>query len=108
MSLKAIDLQMALHRNDEAAIQQNQLSHKPEADRTLLAEQTAKQAERAREQTTKPEHTAEMHIQGGDKHAAQQQSQSRKRRRQQPQPEAAAEAKTAPHPYKGHYIDVSL
>jgi hypothetical protein len=105
MSLKTIDLQMAIHRNDEAAIQQNQLAHKPEADRTLLAEQAAKQTERAREQTAKLEHTAEMHIQGGGKQAAQ--PQSRKRRRES-RPDAAAEPKSAPHPYKGHLLDVSL
>ncbi|KIL39222.1 hypothetical protein SD70_21350 [Gordoniibacillus kamchatkensis] len=108
MSLKAIDLQMALHRNDEAGVRQNQLLHKPEVDQVLLAGQAAKQTERAREQTAKLEHAAEMHIRDQGKQAGGEQGERQRRGRSEPEPGDNAEPKTPPHPFKGHFLDVSL
>jgi hypothetical protein len=107
MSLKAIDLQMALHRSDEAVSQQNQLQHKPDVDQSQLAGQAVRRAEREREQTAKLEETAEMHIGSGDSNGS-----GRRHSRGSNAPEAAEatseEEKTPPHPYKGHFLDVSL
>jgi hypothetical protein len=107
MSLKAVDLQMALHRNDEAGIRQNQLQHKPDVDQSQLAEQAVRRADREREQAAKLEETAETHIKPGDSNGS-----GKRQRRGRKEPEAAEataeEPKISPHPYKGHFIDVSL
>lgn len=108
MSLKAIDLQMALHRNDEAGNRQNQLTHKLEADQTLLGQQALKQTERARELTAKLEHAAEMHVQSGGKQAGRQRQGRKRRRQQEAGSSGSAASRTPPHPYKGHFLDVSL
>ena len=46
MSFKAIDLQFAVHKNDEAGIKQNQLMQKPRQDETILENQAAQTTER--------------------------------------------------------------
>lgn len=46
MSFKAIDLQFAVHKNDEAGIRQNQLMQKPRQDETILENQAAQSTEK--------------------------------------------------------------
>ena len=45
MSFKAIDLQFAVHKNDEAGIKQNQLMQKPRQDGTILENQATQTTE---------------------------------------------------------------
>lgn len=110
MSLKAIDIQMAIHRNDEAGMRQNQLLHKPEVDQSQLGQQVQKQAEREQRQTVKLEQTAEAHIRrsGGEGGGAPQHGEGRYVAEAKASDTDASDAKPAPHPYKGHFIDLSL
>lgn len=106
MSLKSIDMQMAIHRNSDAGRKQNELTHKPGQDQSLLAGQNVKKAEQALHQATGVGETHYANIREGGKDP--------KKRRGE---EAAAGKKTRkndkaepapPHPYKGRHIDLSL
>lgn len=103
---KAVDLQMALPRLADAAIQQQQQSQKVSVDQQWLAGQNIRQAELEKQQAVRPEQPAKATVRerqgheggtgknrggsAGGRHAGQQ---------------AADEA---PHPYKGKFIDRRL
>jgi hypothetical protein len=106
--MRPIELQFALHKNDEAGLLQNQLNHKPEQDQVQLADATAKQAEKERRTAGKANdvlqasvHDRERDNQGG--------------RRQKPRNNRSAGTSGEPkpagrseHPFKGKHIDLSL
>jgi hypothetical protein len=107
MSLKAIDLQFAVHKNDEAGIRQNQLMQKPRQDETILENQSAQSTERDRHRSSKLEESArtDIHDHGGKK----QQMAERKSKDKKTSSTASSEPEHQPnHPYKGHHIDLSL
>ncbi|BFT73046.1 hypothetical protein [Paenibacillus sp. P36] len=108
MSFKAIDLQFAVHKNDEAGIRQNQLMQKPRQDETILENQAAQSTEKDRQRSSKLEESARTDIngQGGQK----QQMAERKPRSKKPSSSSESiEHEHQPnHPYKGHHIDLSL
>lgn len=109
MSLKAIDIQMAIHRNDEAGLRQNQLTHKPEVDQSQLGQQMQKQAEREQQQAVKAEQPAEAHLRGAGTEAGGERRQgTRKARTSKSANSEAPETKAVPHPFKGHFIDLSF
>lgn len=103
MSLKSIEMQIAIPRTNEIGAVQNQLSHKPMHDQALLAENALRNTEEQRHRSTKVDQTSEMQIK------------EEKPRDGQPQhkrgahPNAAKEVEERiEHPYKGHNIDLSL
>ncbi|OXM84695.1 hypothetical protein [Paenibacillus rigui] len=109
MSMKPVELQFALHKNDEAGLKQNQLNHKPVEDQTQLAEAALKQAERQRQSLSKTEQTNHALIREGAKDSS---SKEKKKKKQQasassdpnrPQPVDRRE-----HPFKGKHIDLTL
>lgn len=107
MSFKAIDLQFAVHKNDEAGIRQNQLMQKPRQDETILENQAAQSTEKDRHRSSKLEESARADINdhGGQK----QQMAERKPKNKKPSLSASSEPEHQPnHPYKGHHIDLSL
>lgn len=107
MSFKAIDLQFAVHKNDEAGIRQNQLMQKPRQDETILENQAAQSTEKDRHRSSKLEESARSDIQdhGGQK----QQMAERKSKNKKSSSSASPEPDHQPnHPYKGHHIDLSL
>ncbi|OCT13790.1 hypothetical protein A8709_19640 [Paenibacillus pectinilyticus] len=106
MSFKAIDLQFAVHKNDEAGIKQNQLMQKPRQDSTLLENQAMQSTDIDRQRTGKLEesHRSDMKDQRKEK-----QSQMSKSKTKGPMDSAVTEHDHQPeHPYKGHHIDFSL
>lgn len=62
MSFKAIDLQFAVHKNDEAGIKQNQLMQKPRQDGTILENQATQTTERDRGRASKLEESGRADI----------------------------------------------
>ena len=62
MSFKAIDLQFAVHKNDEAGIRQNQLMQKPRQDGTILENQATQTTESDRGRTSKLEESGRADI----------------------------------------------
>jgi hypothetical protein len=106
MSFKAIDLQFAVHKNDEAGLKQNQLSHKPQQDQAVLENQMGLSAERERQRSQK----VEQGLSNGIHQEHQKNGKQQDRRRSNPpkaSPSSSA-ANHADHPFKGHHIDLSL
>ncbi|WP_068774652.1 hypothetical protein [Paenibacillus sp. FJAT-26967] len=106
MDMKAIDLQFAIHKNDEAGIRQQMLNHKPEMDQALLGAEAEKKAERSRRSSERISDTDEVHVRkeghqnNGSGHNGNKSAKER-------QAEEAKPVK-AVHPYKGSHIDYSL
>jgi hypothetical protein len=109
MTLRAIELQIALPRTTEAGHLQNQLSQKPVVDQSMLAQENLKQAEQQQKRTGEIDQTATMLIKEEDARR----EQERKRRQgnrnaQGQQPSSETSAKLPDHPYKGRFIDLTL
>jgi hypothetical protein len=107
MSMRSIDLQFALHKNDEAGICQNQLSHKPEVDQAVLEHQAAISTELQRHRSSMVDESSSTGVRD-----------SMKEKHQKPRGHNAKKGNSdanvnnssekVDHPYKGHYIDLSL
>ncbi|NEW05573.1 hypothetical protein GK047_06010 [Paenibacillus sp. SYP-B3998] len=107
MSMKAIELQFAVHKNDEAGIRQNQLMQKPRQDETILENQSVQTTERDSHRSGKLEESARTNVNDMDK---QKQKHQKGKNKQKAKVESHAILNThhSDHPYKGHHIDLSL
>ncbi|WNR46671.1 hypothetical protein [Paenibacillus roseipurpureus] len=109
MSFKAIDLQFAVHKNDEAGIKQNQLMQKPRQDEAILENQASQATEKDRYRSSKLEESARADIKDRreQKHAKRV-----KKKRETSATDALSSSfvseSQSSHPYKGHHIDLSL
>ena len=106
MSLKPVELQFAIHKNDQAGLKQHQLMQKPVQDQAVLSDAADKNTVKERQVSGKTEETERAAIK--DDGSRRQEGRSGKRR----EAEAASDDKKAPpageHPYKGRHIDLSL
>ncbi|MHA6529230.1 hypothetical protein [Paenibacillus sp. BAC0078] len=103
MSLKPVELQIALPRTTEAGKIQNGLQHRPALDQQQLAGQNVKQAEALAQRSSEVDESAESALRddgGRGKHAGGHASSQKEQK-----PETSHDAE---HPYKGHRIDLSL
>jgi len=109
MTLRAIEMQVALPRTTDAGNIQNQLSQKPVMDQSMLAQESLKQAEHEQKRTTKTEQASNLLIREED---ARREQNSRRQggNRKAPgnQPSADSGKKLPDHPYKGRFIDLTL
>ncbi|KRE83162.1 hypothetical protein ASG89_13665 [Paenibacillus sp. Soil766] len=106
MSFKAIDLQFAVHKNDEAGIKQNQLMQKPRQDGTILENQATLTTERDRGRASKLEESGRADIKDRREQKKTQIGKSKTRGQLN---NLSTESEQHPdHPYKGHHIDFSL
>lgn len=109
MSFKAIDLQFAVHKNDEAGIKQNQLMQKPRQDEALLENQAATATNKDRSRSSKLEESARTDIK--DRREHKHANSKNKKREHASEPASSVSSITeqqSNHPYKGHHIDLSL
>jgi hypothetical protein len=106
MSMRSIDLQFALHKNDEAGIKQNQLSHKPQRDQAILEAQSALSTEKQRQRSGMVDKSSSTGIRDAMKEKHQKQGKDSKKHNVKP--EETSLSGWADHPYKGHHIDLSL
>lgn len=103
MSLKPVELQIALPRTTEAGKIQNDLQHRPSLNQQQLAGQNIKNSHDQTQRSSEVDESSETSVrddgQRGNNHgensSSGQQGKSRKYR-------------NAEHPYKGHSIDLSL
>lgn len=102
MSLKAIEMQIAIPRTQEASNVQNQHNHKPVVDQNMLAEQTVKNTENLRHRSAQVDETGHSHI--ADQESNGQHSKSPYSKRKKSQKDGITQLE---HPYKGHHIDLS-
>lgn len=97
MSLKAVELQVAIPRTNDASMQQSQRMQKPILDQTALAQLSSRQAEVKRKKTMQAEreHSLENEENNRDhRHSLQQ--------------EISEQDEVITHPYKGKKVDVTL
>jgi hypothetical protein len=107
MSMGSIDLQFAFHKNDEAGIRQNQLSHKPQDDQALLGQQSVHSTEIQRQRSAMVDESSStgVHDAGKEKH---QKQQSKGAKKVSSDENSSNHVGKVDHPYKGHHIDLSL
>ncbi|KRE56644.1 hypothetical protein [Paenibacillus sp. Soil750] len=106
MSFKAIDLQFAVHKNDEAGIKQNHMMQKPRQDGTILENQAIQTTERDRGRTSKLEESGRADILD---RREQKKTQIGKGKTRGQLNNLSTDPEHQPdHPYKGHHIDFSL
>ncbi|MFS0856856.1 MULTISPECIES: hypothetical protein [Paenibacillus] len=104
MSFKAVELQIAVPRTSEAGRYQNEAQQRPVIDQNLLAEQTAKEANEARQRSEALDETAHTDVRDGQSRNKEQQSGSN----ESEVTSTLETVKPAEHPYKGKHIDLSL
>jgi hypothetical protein len=104
MSLKSIEMQIAIPRTNDATNVQNQLHQKPMHDQAALADHSVKRTEAERQKSGEVEEPAFLNVKGDGSNGGGGQSRSGKRNKQAPKNKASSQA----HPYKGKHIDISL
>lgn len=106
MSLRPVELQFVLHKNDEAGLKQNQLNHKPIQDQAVLADDAARQTEKERQSIIKSEKPQQSAVLDGEKeHTGHHKEQSPDKR---DSTHAKSDMERIEHPFKGRHIDLSL
>ncbi|MEK3793037.1 hypothetical protein MKX42_15010 [Paenibacillus sp. FSL R7-0204] len=102
MSLKPVELQIALPRTHDAGKVQNNLQQRPALDQQQLAGQNVKHSQEISLRSTEVDESAESALRDGGKgNGAGSQPHPRK-------PDKQENTHDAEHPYKGHRIDFSL
>ncbi|MDO3676304.1 hypothetical protein [Paenibacillus ehimensis] len=110
MSMKPVEMQFALHKNDEAGLKQHQMVQKRVEDQTMLNNANEKMTVKERQVSAKAEETGQASIKDDQSgHSGE-----RDPRGGVGAKKAAEEAKQPPgstvpeHPFKGHHIDLTL
>jgi len=105
MSFHSIDLQLAIHKNDQAGLKQHQMMQKPSEDQVITGQETMKLAEKKLRQSTQVDKSGASGIQDDGQRG-------QNGRREEGNTDQAEDQETnAPrlkHPYKGRFIDLSL
>lgn len=104
MTLKSIEMQIAIPRTNEAAVLQQQLLHKPMTDQELLAQQTLRAMEEQRQISPKTESAYQAAIE----HELRRPTHSRQGEKSKKARSKPANETNAQHPYKGVHVDLSL
>jgi hypothetical protein len=109
MSLKAIDMQIAVQKSSETGNRQNQLQHKPQTDQTQLAGTTERNAERARQKSSKVDETLNHQIRDGQHNGKNKFLKTDKKKQDKEGLTASTQyGASIEHPFKGKHIDLSL
>ncbi|GIP33095.1 hypothetical protein [Paenibacillus sp. J2TS4] len=106
MSLKSIDMQLAVHKSPDAGIKQNEIQQKPVQDQSHLANQAAKDTEKERNVAAKSEAAEQAGIRDGEERRHR--KGGNERRRSNKDDSSPVEDKKSEHPYKGKFIDLQL
>lgn len=102
MSMKPVELQIALPRTHDAGKVQNNLQHRPALDQQQLAGQNVKQSQEIAQRSSEVDESAESALRDGGK-GSRNGSQA-----YPPKAEKPEDTHEAEHPFKGHRIDFSL
>lgn len=103
MSLKAVEMQVAIHRTHDAGLLQNNLNQKPGLDQAMLVNQTLKHLDEQRKRTNETNESSQ-HLranQDGNQNQNQHSNHSSKKK-------TSEDTVAIEHPFKGHHIDLSL
>lgn len=112
MSLKAIDMSIAVHKNTDAGMVQRDIQNKPSADQAALAQTMVKTDELSRRRTVGLEESDKSRIRDNRKDKNGSGGSSGQDGEQTPSSRTAssstAKQKDSGHPFKGHRIDLSI
>jgi hypothetical protein len=103
MSLKAIEMQVAIPRTGDAGMLQNQLLNKPIQDQAMLIAASMKQLEEQRKKSNKVDESSD-HLKANKEGHPKGRYYSKNKSANQ----SKDEIEPIEHPYKGHHIDLSL
>lgn len=104
MSLKGVEMQVAIPRTNEATSIQNHMNQKPAHDQAMLANQTVEHSEKNRKKSSEVDASASLHVKDDGGGSRGRNGSSGREARQ----ETAPPGKESAHPYKGKHIDISL
>lgn len=105
MSLKAVELQIAVPRTSEAGKYQSESQQRPMNDQALLGQKAALETENMRQRSSAVDQSAETFV--GERQTGGQSRDSSQQRSRSDESELPKEH-PAEHPFKGHHIDFSL
>ncbi|WP_159884350.1 hypothetical protein [Paenibacillus puerhi] len=109
MSMKAVEMQFALHKNEDAGFKQQQMMNKPVQDQAALSQESEKQLLEQRRISSKTDETSRMAAdRDGGYGGKQDKNPSGAKKRGQAGTDSASPPPHDGHPYKGHHIDISL
>jgi hypothetical protein len=110
MSLKAIDMQVAVQRSPETGMKQNQLMHKSVLDQANLATNIEKSVEATRNKNSKVDETVNHIIRDDQENGKNKQLKQTKKKQSSAtgKIEGPLSSANTGHPYKGKHIDFSL
>jgi hypothetical protein len=106
MSLKGVEMQIAIPRTGEATAIQNHLNQKPTHDQAALAQQTMKHQEQQRNKSVEVDASAFLNVKQDGKGDARSRAGAQKRKGSKE--ETGMPAPDPSHPFKGKHIDISL
>ncbi|ANE47563.1 hypothetical protein SY83_16170 [Paenibacillus swuensis] len=104
MSLRSIEMQIAIPRTNDITPIQKEMNQKPSIDQQLLAEHATKLADEARSQSTRMEETDKSGVSDRERKGAPYIPPGKRRKNSKQHPDQAK----SEHPFKGHHIDVSF
>lgn len=101
MSLKAIEMQIAIPRSQDAGKLQEQLQQRGQVMNDIASQASLKEEERKRKTVVENADASEIMLSSGEQNSQQQQSQSDRTKRKKEISEKES------HPYKGKLVDYS-
>ncbi|MEC0373047.1 hypothetical protein P9847_06305 [Paenibacillus chibensis] len=104
MSLKAVEMQIAIPRTTEASKIQNDVHHKTSQEQQFLAGQQLKESQELRQRSSGIDETANAAVRGDGNQQSSGHGDSHSHKSKQEQ----EEHHNAEHPFKGRHFDVSL
>ncbi|TQR20946.1 RNA polymerase subunit sigma [Psychrobacillus vulpis] len=99
MSLKGVELQIAIPKTFDAGKVADQLQQQNSVNQANAQAASERQLEKNRETVTKSNNTAEAHLTDGERDKEEQERKKREKKEQ--------EQKQAKHPFKGNFVDYS-
>ncbi|KAF6566757.1 hypothetical protein G9G63_05040 [Paenibacillus sp. EKM202P] len=106
MSLKAVELQIAVPRTSEAGKYYSESQQRPMNDQALLGQKTALETENMRQRSGAIDQSAETFV--GERQTGEKSRDSSQQSRSRSDETELLKEHPAEHPYKGHHIDFSL
>ena len=108
MSLKSIDMQLAVNRSPEAGHIQREYQQKPPFEQMQLAVRQEKQLERNRKQSEKLEKSSHPDIRDDGRASKRRKKREGEAGAAGPSVSPESDARKSEHPYKGKHIDLTL
>ncbi|GGN90339.1 hypothetical protein [Saccharibacillus kuerlensis] len=105
--MKAIEVQLAVHRAPETSRMQQEHLQRPLIDQVQLTEQANIEVERARHRSAPSAEASDAHMRKDGKEQEKHHSHQGKESKT-PDQESNSHFAAAPHPYKGKHLDLSL